>query len=196
MLFSLYTWYNISIVGFGIAVVSSFFSAVSVVGFSGSRALSGASVAACRLACSLVPSGCSVSVGCARGADAVARSFFPGASVFSVGSGLRGLGRGAFAARSVACVRSVSSAGSSGLWVSFPAGACPVGLAPSSVSSRCFSGLGSGSWASLAFAVGLGVPSLLFLPSGSPPSGWGFAPVSGSPGWFFCGPSGSQLSLF
>jgi hypothetical protein len=170
-------------------------SAASVVGFSGSRSPSRLSSVALSAALVLVPLSVRVCVGCARGVDAAVRGFFVGASVFSVASGRWGAGRGAFAARSVACVRAVAAAGSGGLWLSFPSGACPVGLSPSSASSRCFSGFGSGSWASLAFAVGLGVPSLLFLPGGlCPPSGWGFAPLSGCPGWFFF-PGSSQLSL-
>ena len=128
-----------------------------------------------------VPSGLSVSCGCVGGLCGLARAAFPAASVFAASS--FGFGRGAFAARSVALVRSVAS-GRSPLWVSFPAVACPVGLVPSSVPSRCFCGLGSGSWASLAFACGLGVPALLFLPAGVlPPAGWGFFPLGG--GFFF-----------
>jgi hypothetical protein len=169
-------------------------SGFSAFGFSGSRSLSGASVAALRSVAGLVPAGSSVSVGCAAGADAVARGLFPAASVFSVASGAWGRGRGAFAARSVACVRSVVSAG--GLWLFFPAGACPVGLVPSASSSRCFRGLGSGSWASAALAVGLGCPVVCFLPSGlSVPAGWGFVSLGG--GWWFSRPVASaQLSLF
>jgi hypothetical protein len=126
----------------------------------------------------------SVSCGCVGGLCGVARSSFPQASVFSASSFVRG--RAGFAVRSVALVRSVAS-GLLPLWVSFPAFPCPVGLVPSSSSSRCFCGLGSGSWASLAFAVGLGVPALLFLPVGvAPPSGWGFVPVGG--GWWSCFP--------
>lgn len=170
-------------------------SAASVVGFSGSRSPSPLSSAALSAALVLLPLSARVCVGCARGVDAAVRASVPGASVFAVSSGRWGVGRGAFAARSSACVRAVAAAGSSGLWLSFPSGACPAGLLPSSASSRCFSGLGSGSWASLAFAVGLGVPSLLFLPGGlCPPPGWGFAPLSGCPGWFFF-PGSSQLSL-
>jgi hypothetical protein len=169
-------------------------SAASVLGFSGSRSPSALSSAALSAALVLAPLSAQVCVGCARGVDAVVRGFFLGASVFSVASGQFGSGRGAFAARSVACVRAVAAAGSGGLWLSFPAGACPAGLSPSSSSSRCFSGSGSGSWASLAFAVGLGVPSAVFLESGAPPSGWGFSPLSSCPGWFFF-PGSGQLSL-
>lgn len=183
----------------------------SVVGFSGSRF--GALASAVSAAVRCVSVGSSVVVGCALGVDGLACSLLsrlgfrascllPGAafspvpgsvSVFSVASGAWGRGRGAFAARSVACVRSVVGSGS-GLWVSFPSSSCPSGLAPSSSSSRCFSGSGSGSWASLAFAVGCGVACLVFLPSGSPPP-WGFSAVPGCPGWFGF-PGSGQLSLF
>jgi hypothetical protein len=130
---------------------------------------------------SVVPPSSPVSCGCVAGLCALARSSFSSVSVFSASS--FGFGRGSFAARSVALVRSVRS-GSLPLWVSFPAVACPVGLVPSSSPSRCFCGLGSGSWASLAFACGLGLPALLFLPAGvRPPAGWGFFSLGS--GWFF-----------
>lgn len=173
-------------------MVPDLFSQFSVFGFSGSRR--GVCSRALSSAAAAVPIGSSVFVGCAAGVDAFFRSAFPAASVFSVSSERWGSGRGAFAGRSVACVRAVAAAG--GLWVSFPSSACPVGLVSSSSSSRCFSGSGSGSWASLAFALGSGVSCLVFLPAGvSVPSGWGLSAVAGCPGWF-----GSavpvQLSLF
>lgn len=159
--------------------VSSFLASRSAFGFSGSRS--------CVLPAGLwsavasaVPVSASVSVGCAPGLDALARASFPSASVFSVSS--FGRGRGAFASRSVALVRSVAALSSS-CWVSFPSASCPAGLLPSASSSRCFCGLGSGSWASLALAVGLGVPVLVWLPAGVPvPSAWGFVSLGG--GWF------------
>jgi hypothetical protein len=87
----------------------------------------------------------------------------------------------------------VAAAG--GLWAAFPASPCPAGLVPSGQSSRCFCGTGSGTWASLAFAVGLGLPCLVFLPSGiAAPSGWGLQPVGG--GWFHFAPAIVQPSLF
>lgn len=174
------------------SAVSSLVSAAPVVGFSGSR--------------SVVPSVCAsvvplvsgrVLVGCARGVDAAFRGFFPGASVFSAAS--FGSGRGSFAARSSAVVRAVFAGG--GVWVSFPSpGSFPAGLVPSASSSRAFCGSGSGSWASLAFAVGLGVPCAVFLGSGPVPAGfvvpsaWCASSVGG--GWWVCVPSAVQLSLF
>jgi hypothetical protein len=170
-----------------LALVSGF----SAVGFSGSRSLLPCSVVALRRVAGFVAPGASVFVGCAAGADAVARSLFPAASVLSASA--FGQGRGSFAARSTACVRSVASAG--GCWLAFPCSPCPPGLVPSSSPSRCFGGFGSGSWSSLALAVGLGVPCLVFLPPLiSVPTGWPLVSVGG--GWWFFRPSVSQLSLF
>ena len=172
--------------------VVSVFARSGAVGFSGSRSLAPAVCAP--VAAVVARLGLPVFVGCAGGVDAAFRGFFPGASVLSAAS--FGSGRGSFAARSVACVRSVAAAGSGpagsflgGLWVSFPSGPCPGGLVPSASSSRCFSGSGSGSWASAAFAVGSGLPVLVF--GFCPP--WGFVSLGG--GWWFSGWPASQLSL-
>lgn len=167
-------------------------SSAVCVGFSGSRSPSPASLSALSSVASAVSSSAVVVVGCAAGVDLAARSLFPSAVVLSVASGSFGVGRSAFARRSVACVSRVASAG--GVWVSFPSSPCPPGLLPSSSSSRCFSGSGSGSWASLAFAVGSGLPCLVFLPPGvACPSGWGLSSLGG--GWWQWLPP-VQLSLF
>jgi hypothetical protein len=172
------------------------FSRFSTFGFSGSRS-SLPSGAASRVAC-LVPASASVFVGCASGVDAFFRSSFPSATVLQASS--FGSGPGAFAARSVAVVRAVAAA--DGLWVCFPSSPCPAGLLPSASSSRAFCGSGSGSWASLAFALGSGVPSLVFLGSLPCPPSWGLIPVPGWSGWFGCEnalsirPPHTQLSLF
>jgi len=176
-------------------MLSEIFSRFSCFGFSGSRMWS-SPVAPLSEAASLVPSGSQVCVGCAKGVDGFFRVAFPAAEVFAVSSGRWGSGRGAFAARSVACVSAVAAR--SGLWVSFPASACPAGLLPS---RRAFSGSGSGSWASLSFALASSVPCVVFLGSLSCPSGWGLSPVPGSPGWVACpvangSPVPVQLSLF
>ena len=178
-------------------MVSSVFSRFRVFGFSGSRS---SVPAGCSVAAAAVPPGSRVVVGCQRGVDEFFRGLFPLASVFSASS--FGSGRSSFARRSVAVVGEVGRSG--GLWVSFPATVCPSGLSPSSSSSRCFRGFGSGSWASLALALGSGVPCLVFLGSLPCPPGWGLFPVSGCPGWFGCGvvcgvppaPAPVQLSLF
>ena len=171
------------------AFVRSALVCACAVGFSGSRSSvpSAVSLAAAAVA---PPFGPPVFVGCAGGVDEAFRALLPGAAVLRAAS--FGSGRGSFAARSVAVVSAVvSAAGSRGLWVSFPSGACPAGLLPSASSSRCFCGSGSGSWASLAFAAGSGLPCLVF--GFPPPAAWGFAPVGG--GWFFRG-APVQLSLF
>jgi hypothetical protein len=178
-------------------MLASTLDCASVVGFSGSRSVSSRSplFAAVGAACLLVPDSASVLVGCAAGVDGLVRSAFPSARVFAVSSGCWGSGRGAFAARSAAFVRALALSG--GVLLSFPAlGSVPAaGLVPSSSSSRCFSGGGSGSWASLAFAVGSGVRSFVFLGSFSAPAGWGLVPTVGWSGWFEFVPAGVQLSL-
>jgi hypothetical protein len=182
---------------------SSVFAGVVSVGFSGSRSPSGAAAAALSALLPLVPVGVRVSVGCARGVDGAVSSFFVGSSsllVFSVASGRFGSGRSAFARRSSRCVLSVA-AGSRGLLVALPsAPVCPAGVRP----SRSFFGAGSGSWGSVAFALGRGRRVLLWLPSGCLPPSWSgvsWSPAGGlgSVGCWWLGtavPVPAQLSLF
>jgi hypothetical protein len=159
------------------------------VGFSGSRSPSPASLSALSAVAEKV-SGLVVT-GCANGIDEAARKLFPGAVVLSVASGKFGSGKSAFARRSIACVEKVKSL--NGIWVSFPNGNCPIGLSPNSKGSKCFSGSGSGTWASLAFAVGSDVPCLVWLPAGVVAPSW-LAAAGG--GWFSSVPAPVQLSLF
>jgi len=138
--------------------LSSFVCSFPCVAFSGSR-LSGSLAAD---SCSaFLPSlsgfGGLVGVGCASGVDSLVRSAFPSAQVFRVQPPLS---RAAFAARSARLVHWVAAA--SGLLVVFPLGAAPAGLAP----SVSFRGFGSGSWGSVALALGLGVSVLVVLPAG------------------------------
>jgi hypothetical protein len=182
---------------------SSVFAGVVSVGFSGSRSPSVAASAALSALLPSVPAGVRVSVGCARGVDSLCRSFFgasPSVLVFSVAGGRFGSGRSAFARRSSRCVLSVA-AGSRGLLVALPsAPVCPAGVRP----SRSFFGGGSGSWGSVAFALGRGRRVLLWLPSGClPPSSsgvsWSSAGAFGSAGCWWLGvavPAPAQLSLF
>ena len=181
----------------------SFLCSLRSVGFSGSRSPSGAAVLALESVLPLVPvRGCRVSVGCQRGVDAIVRDFFrssPSLLVFSVASGRFGSGRSAFARRSVACVRSVAR-GERGCLVALPSSpSCPAGVFP----SRRWYGGGSGTFGSVAFALGSGRHVLLWLPSGCLPPSWsgvewsvsGSAPVGC---WWFgvaCSVP-SQLSLF
>ena len=91
--------------------LAGFLSGAPVVGFSGSRVSGGPLCVAALGACAAVPPGVPVSVGCASGVDAVVRGAFPRAVVFSVSSGRFGSGRGAFARRSAALVRSLLPGG-------------------------------------------------------------------------------------
>jgi hypothetical protein len=132
-----------------------------------------------------------LAVGCAAGADQAVRLAAPGVQVFQASA--FGAGRHAFVKRSVALVQAVAGS-SSPLIVGFVGGSCPAGLVPSPQVSRCFNGSGSGTWATLALATGLGVPVAVFwcgsgvsqLPaawgqwgsaSGHLAGGWHLAPV-------------------
>jgi hypothetical protein len=160
-------------------VVASALASASVVAFSGGRAASPASLLRVGFALRCLSPSCRVSVGCAAGVDLAVRRSRPGAFVFRARS--FGVGKSAFALRSGAVVRSL---GSSGLFVSFPALPCPASVSPSAEFSACFCGSGSGSWASLAFARGRGVPSVVWCPPGVvPPASFGLSSLGG--GWFF-----------
>ena len=174
-----------------------------LVGFTGPRDLSGRwSPLVGSVVQSVVASGRGVAVGDARGADALVR--------FRAGQcGVQPLvfvpvlfgGRrcaGSLAHRSAAMVRAVEASG--GAVVGFVSSSCPVHprsgkpLLPSVSSSRCFGGFGSGTWATLAFAAGLGLPVVVFLCGvgrSALPSGWGGSWVPAGPagpwvqGWRF-----------
>ena len=184
--------------------LSSFVCSFPCVAFSGSRVASSSASVSCR---SFLPVlggfSASVGVGCASGVDSLVRSAFPSASVFRVGSFAVGgrVSRASFARRSSALVQWCASSG--GLLVAFPLGACPVGVLVSS----SFRGCGSGSWGSVALALGLGCSVLVVSPVGAS-SAWfgalassfrcvGSAPCGGS---VWCSvpvpPVGGQLSLF
>ena len=156
-------------------VCSSFFRSFFSFGVCGSRVLGSL---ACQAASVVVPFVAGIgsgSCGCAAGVDAVARPL--ASAVIRVSS--FGRGRASFARRSVAFVRALASSPRPVLLV-FPAGVCPSGLFPSHSSSHCFCGLGSGTWASCAFAVGLGVPVVVFGVSRSCLPSWAgsWVPVS------------------
>jgi len=143
--------------------LASFVGFFPCVAFSGSRVGSSSASVSCRAFLPVLGgfSG-SVGVGCACGVDSVVRSAFPSASVFRVSSFAVGgrVSRASFALRSSALVSWCASRG--GLLVAFPLGACPVGVAVSS----SFRGCGSGSWGSVALALGLGCSVLVVSPVG------------------------------
>lgn len=173
-------------------MLSKIISSYKVFGFSGSRS----SVPnGCKVAAKLVSKDSQVFVGCAKGVDDYFRKVFPNAEVAKASD--FGRGKSSFALRSAHVVESVKCR--HGLWVSFPANSCPVYLFPSKQKVCCFIGTGSGTWASLAYALGLGVPSLIYLGEIDCPKGWGLFPVG--KGWYGCHvvadvPSPCQLSLF
>jgi len=155
-------------------------AAPAVVGFSGGRRLPAAfRPLVSGVVGAVLSGGRSVAVGCAGGADSFVRAAAPGAAVFAVAS--FGAGRSAFARRSAALVRSVAAGGPGSGLVVFPAAPCPPGLVPSASVSACFCGLGSGSWASAAFAAGLGLPVVVFPCGFSALPPWGvWRPLSGA----------------
>lgn len=172
---------------FGLVV----FFMVALVGFCGSRSLpSSFAPVVSRVVCSVGRAGRAVAVGCASGADAFACSSARAAglpvSFFAASS--FGVGRASFARRSSALVSAVCASGVGCGLVAFVSVGCPAGLLPSSRSSRCFAGFGSGSWASVAFAVGLGVPVVVF------PCGSVSLPAFWSGSWVAC--SGSFAGGF
>ena len=150
-----------------------------VVAFSGGRRLPGAfRPLVAGVAAAVAGAGRAVAVGCAGGADSFVRAAVPGALVFRVASPAV---PAAFAARSVALVRAAAAGGPGSGLVVFPSAECPAGLAPDPAPGACFCGLGSGSWASAAFAAGLGLPVVVFPCGFSRLPGWGFwRPLSGS----------------
>ena len=159
--------------------VKSLISESACIGFSGSRSAISSSLNVLEEVTKLVPDTTTVIVGCAQGIDKAVRNIFSDAIVFHVSD--FGRGRGAFAARSIACVQRVR--GSKGAWISFPVDPCPPGLLPSADSSKCFCGKGSGTWASLALAVGLNIPSLVWCPLGlQPPEEWNLKSIG--EGWY------------
>jgi hypothetical protein len=180
--------------------VSSFVCSFGSVAFSGSRRSGSCAAASCRAFLPVLGgfSG-SVVVGCASGVDSLVRSAFPSASVFSVSSFLVGgrVARASFARRSAALVQSCAASG--GLLVAFPLGACPAAVRP----SASFSGCGSGSWGSVALAVGLGCSVLVVVPSGAFPAPPALASCFRFVGVAPCGgalwlstPAPVQLALF
>ncbi len=173
-------------------LIRSLFFEIDTIGFSGSRSLSGAGLAALTALFPLVSVGCHVCVGCASGADAAVREAFTSCGrlcLFSVASERWGVGRAAFARRSAAIVGAVPP---DGLLVVVPSGACPAGVVP----SRSFSGCGSGSWGSAALALGTGRRVLLWLPTGSVPPVWAGVAWSAVAGWWLGVSSAAQLSIF
>lgn len=97
-----------------------------------------------------------IGVGCANGVDQHVRSYFAQAKVFKVQPPIN---RKAFALRSARLVSWVAS--SSGILVAFPSISCPPYVTPSLI----FHGYSSGRWGSIALAIGMGAPVLVYIHS-------------------------------
>ena len=139
----------------------------------GSRAPSHQMRAALGLVLAAAPS--VVLVGCGRGIDAATRAACPGALV-QVSAGCAAW---QLALRSAALATDALAARA--LVAAFPSGACPGALVPSPLARRCFTGHGSGTWETLALALGIVCPAVVFLASGIPSPAW-LRPVGGR--WF------------
>jgi hypothetical protein len=120
-----------------------------------------------------------VLVGDAKGIDAYVRSNCATAIVFKVSDYWSGnLKKAAFAVRSQVMIKGLSS--KNGLLVAFPSSECPEGLKPS---KSAFSGYGSGTWATAAYAIALDISCILWLPDEiQPPQQWGL--IAAGDGWW------------
>ena len=114
--------------------------------------------------------------GCAKGADAIARESRNGATVHDVADYKQPdiPYVAALAKRSIGCINDVKA--NAGIWCAFPNTPCPPKVRPKP--SWC-SGGGSGTWASLAYAVGHGLPCLVWAGNTEMPEwlhevGWGW----------------------
>jgi hypothetical protein len=120
-----------------------------VIGFSGSRNPNSQQIEALNYIIQKVPKKAEICVGCANGVDNLVINNFPQAKVFKATDYQTHI-KAALAARSTACVKAVPSS-AQGLIVAIPSGACPKEVKP----SRSFAGHGSGTWGTIALAIGL-----------------------------------------
>jgi hypothetical protein len=137
-----------------------------VIGFTGSRKGFYSTALVSRIARAVSLLGHTVCVGCAQGVDSVVRSAVPSARVFSVASPGAGVGSRSW---SVALARrSQSMVSACSVLVGFASVPCPSSVSP----ARSFCGGGSGTWASIAFAVGRGLRVFVFAAPDVPLPSW------------------------
>ena len=101
-----------------------------------------------------------IAVGCARGVDAQIRRLRDDAVVYSVAS--PGAGSGSRSWTIALARRSMTMVDDCYLLIGFASVSCPLDVCP----SHSFVGGGSGTWASLAYASGRGIPIVVFLDDG------------------------------
>ncbi len=165
-----------------------------IVGFTGSRHGFNSAQFVQTVAKSVSLAGHSVAVGCASGVDALVRQACPNAQVFKVASP----GAGLPVSMSIALARrSQAMVSACNVLVGFASVSCPNGVSP----LRHFCGGGSGTWASLVYAISQGKRVFVFLaPNVVLPAWSGGAWVQSVPSGLWAGsftwqPSASQLSL-
>ena len=165
-----------------------------IVGFTGSRHGFNSAQFVQTVAKSVSLAGHSVAVGCASGVDALVRQACPNAQVFKVASP----GAGLPVSMSIALARrSQAMVSACNVLVGFASVSCPNGVSP----LRHFCGGGSGTWASLVYAISQGKRVFVFLaPTVVLPAWSGGAWVQSVPSGLWAGsftwqPSASQLSL-
>lgn len=130
-----------------------------VIGFSGSRNPQAQEIKALKYIVQKVPKKAQICVGCANGIDNLVVSHFPHATVFKAANYETNI-KAALALRSTACVKAIPSS-SEGLLIAIPSGSCPHEVKP----SRSFSGHGSGTWGTIAIAIGLEKRVCVFSPN-------------------------------
>ncbi len=144
-----------------------------MVGFTGSRFISSeVKKQVSQLAISCVLEGHTIAVGCAIGTDHAVRLAVPDAKIFQA----NGHKPWQLVQRSQGLVQAVVASGGFRAMVGFSTKPCPPGLVPSASPSGCFYGHGSGTWGTLAFAKGMGVPIFIYWGGYGPlqlPESWG-----------------------
>lgn len=126
--------------------MESIINQYSVFAFSGSRNCPDCAEAVTAFV-PFVPKGSGVLVGDCSGVDRCVRTAFRQANVFWAA-----YYGGILPRRSAAVVEACVEA--NGLFCAFPSGKCPQSVTPSPSVRACFKGGGSGTWASLALAIG------------------------------------------
>ncbi|MCZ2207321.1 hypothetical protein [Cylindrospermopsis raciborskii] len=157
-----------------------------VIAFSGSRNPHAAEIKALLYIVPKVPKSAQIYVGCANGIDNLVVKNFPQATVFKA-SDYRTNIKSALALRSTHCVKSVPD--QQGLIIAIPAGPCPTDVKP----SCSFAGHGSGTWGTIALAIGLQKRVCIFSPH---PPKWVGEEIEKN-WWYYQPPQKAmQMSLF
>lgn len=107
-----------------------------------------------------------VAVGDSSGVDYEIKQAFPGSRFFQRTANTPA----AYAARSIRLARFVAAQNYQ--LIAFPGAACPPRVWPTVHPSHAFNGSGSGTWATVALAVGLGAHVWVCLPDGADSPPW------------------------